>query len=268
MPREPPAGGVFASATPRKRLERRGTDRSRRPPAPGLRMAHLHSSARTATAADSELSRLFGEREARPRTSIDAWCLRIDRRAHASRRLPRAATMVRARSSRHRPFRHIATTRSRGASTIRRRVAWRPETCHRCVSGSFVPLVSWPPPRCAPLDPRRAASAPASTDLLVSFPSSRVSLSSRRTTPSSPRRSRRSTKSAQTCRSSSQTTSSSNGTSVWAKAGSAPPTEPSGEVRSPLARRPQIAFSSPKRARHAKKRTPNPIRESRTFSPL
>ena len=231
-------------------------------------MAHLHSSARTATAADSELSRLFGEREARPRTSIDAWCLRIDRRAHASRRLPRAATMVRARSSRHRPFRHIATTRSRGASTIRRRVAWRPETCHRCVSGSFVPLVSWPPPRCAPLDPRRAASAPASTDLLVSFPSSRVSLSSRRTTPSSPRRSRRSTKSAQTCRSSSQTTSSSNGTSVWAKAGSAPPTEPSGEVRSPLARRPQIAFSSPKRARHAKKRTPNPIRESRTFPPL
>ena len=50
--------------------------------------------------------------------------IRIDRRAHASfdasflsRRLPRAATMVRARSSpRHRLFRHIATARPTGSS--------------------------------------------------------------------------------------------------------------------------------------------------------
>lgn len=99
---------------------------------------------------------------------------------------------------------------------------------------------------------------------LVSHPSSRVSRSHRRrTTPSSPRRSRRSTRSARICLSSSRTTSSSSGTSAWAKAGSAQPTEPSGEVRT--RETPADGFS---RARHAKKRTPNPIRESRTFPPL
>ena len=77
------------------------------------------------------------------------------------------------------------------------------------------------------LDPHRLTSP-----RLVSHPSSRVSRSHRRrTTPSSPRRSRRSTRSARICLSSSRTTSSSSGTSAWAKAGSAQPTEPSGEVR-------------------------------------
>lgn len=102
--------------SPRKRLDPRGTDRSRRPPAQSADGSR-HSSARAATAAHTERSRLFGEREARPHTPTDAWGLRIDRRAHASRRLPRAATMVRARSSpRHRLFRHIATARPTGSS--------------------------------------------------------------------------------------------------------------------------------------------------------
>ena len=100
----------------RKRIDPRGTDRSRRPPAQSADGSR-HSSARAATAAHTERSRLFGEREARPHTPTDAWGLRIDRRAHASRRLPRAATMVRARSSpRHRLFRHIATARPTGSS--------------------------------------------------------------------------------------------------------------------------------------------------------
>ena len=99
-----------------KRIDPRGTDRSRRPPAQSADGSR-HSSARAATAAHTERSRLFGEREARPHTPTDAWGLRIDRRAHASRRLPRAATMVRARSSpRHRLFRHIATARPTGSS--------------------------------------------------------------------------------------------------------------------------------------------------------
>lgn len=106
----------FLDFLARKRIDPRGTDRSRRPPAQSADGSR-HSSARAATAAHTERSRLFGEREARPHTPTDAWGLRIDRRAHASRRLPRAATMVRARSSpRHRLFRHIATARPTGSS--------------------------------------------------------------------------------------------------------------------------------------------------------
>ena len=124
-----------------KRIDPRGTDRSRRPPAQSADGSR-HSSARAATAAHTERSRLFGERAARPRTPIEAWGLRIDRRAHAPRRLPRAATMVRARSSRHRPFRHIATARSRGSSAGRRRVVSRPETRDRRVSGLIVSVIA------------------------------------------------------------------------------------------------------------------------------
>lgn len=143
--------------------------------------------------------------------------------------------MVRARSSpRHRLFRHIATARSSGSAASRHRVVSRPETRHRRVPGSIASVTASPRSRRARLVPRRAASRPASTHLPAtrSHPSSRVSRSHRRrTTPSSPRRSRRSTRSARICLSSSQTTSSSSGTSAWAKAGSAQPTEPSGEVR-------------------------------------
>lgn len=143
--------------------------------------------------------------------------------------------MVRARSSpRHRLFRHIATARPSGSAASRRRVVSRPETRHRRVPGSIASVTASPRSRRARLVPRRAASRPASTHLPAtrSHPSSRVSRSHRRrTTPSSPRRSRRSTRSARICLSSSRTTSSSSGTSAWAKAGSAQPTEPSGEVR-------------------------------------
>jgi hypothetical protein len=251
----------------RKRIDPRGTDRSRRPPAQSADGSR-HSSARAATAAHTERSRLFGEREARPHTPTDAWGLRIDRRAHASRRLPRAATMVRARSSpRHRLFRHIAT-HVRQALPSRRRVVSRLETRRRRVSSSIALVTTNPRPRCARLVPRRAASRPASTDLPRLVPIvARFASHRRRTTPSSLRRSRRSTRSARTCLSFSRTTSSSNGTSAWAKAGSAPPTEPSGEVRRPHARRPHVAFFR-SRLRNTKKRTPNPIRESRTFPPL
>ena len=143
--------------------------------------------------------------------------------------------MVRARSyPRHRLFRHIATARPSGSAASRRRVVSRPETRHRRVPGSIASVTASPRSRRARLVPRRAASRPASTHLPAtrSHPSSRVSRSHRRrTTPSSPRRSRRSTRSARICLSSSRTTSSSSGTSAWAKAGSAQPTEPSGEVR-------------------------------------
>lgn len=143
--------------------------------------------------------------------------------------------MVRARSSpRHRLFRHIATARPSGSAASRRRVVSRPETRHRRVPGSIASVTASPRSRRARLVPRRAASRPASTHLPAtrSHPSSRVSRSHRRrTTPSSPRRSRRSTRSARICLSSSRTTSSSSGTSAWARAGSAQPTEPSGEVR-------------------------------------
>ena len=273
--------------SPRKRLDPRGTDRSRRPPAQSADGSR-HSSARAATAArDGAKSSLRRTRSATAHTDRRVGSAHRPSSAHASRRLPRAATMVRARSSpRHRLFRHIATARPTGSSAEVRSLSLshthtqrhththththtrHTHTHTRRVSGSIASVIANPRPRRARLVPRRAASRPASTDLPRLVPIvARFASHRRRTTPSSPRRSRRSTRSARTCLSFSRTTSSSNGTSAWAKAGSAPPTEPSGEVRRPHARRPHTAFfcSSPE---HEKTHTESHTRVSNVPSPL
>jgi len=251
----------------RKRIDPRGTDRSRRPPAQSADGSR-HSSARAATAAHTEqvVSSANAKRDRTHRPTRGVCASTVERTRRDVCREPRpwcARARLRAIVSSDTSRRHV-----RQALPSRRRVLSRPETRRRRVSGSIASVTANPRPRRARLVPRRAASRPASTDLPRLVPIvARFASHRRRTTPNSPRRSRRSTRSARTCLSFSRTTSSSNGTSAWAKAGSAPPTEPSGEVRRPHARRPHVAFLR-SRLRNTKKRTPNPIRESRTFPPL
>ena len=226
----------------RARAQRRRRTRSEVVSSANAKRDRTHRPTRGVCASTVERTRRDVCREPRP------WCARARLRAIVSSDTSR---------------RHV-----RQALPSRRRVLSRLETRRRRVSGSIASVTANPRPRRARLVPRRAASRPASTDLPRLVPIvARFASHRRRTTPNSPRRSRRSTRSARTCLSFSRTTSSSNGTSAWAKAGSAPPTEPSGEVRRPHARRPHVAFFR-SRLRNTKKRTPNPIRESRTFPPL
>ena len=253
--------------SPRKRLDPRGTDRSRRPPAQSADGSR-HSSARAATAAHTERSRLFGEREARPHTLTDAWGLRIDRRAHASRRLPRAATMVRARSSpRHRLFRHIATARPTGSSEpTPSRIAPRDASSARIgfdrvghresASATRAPR---PPPR-PRLDPHRLTSH-------VSFPSSRVS----RPIDAGRRQTRRGDRADQ--REAPGPAFLSAGRRHHRMGPVPGRRRVLHRLQSRLGRcadRTRDARTPPffARLRNTKKRTPNPIRESRTFLPL
>ena len=226
----------------RARAQRRRRTRSEVVSSANAKRDRTHRPTRGVCASTVERTRRDVCREPRP------WCARARLRAIVSSDTSR---------------RHV-----RQALPSRRRVVSRPETRRRRVSGSIASVIANPRPRRARLVPRRAASRPASTDLPRLVPIvARFASHRRRTTPSSPRRSRRSTRSARTCLSFSRTTSSSNGTSAWAKAGSAPPTEPSGEVRRPHARRPHTAFFCPS-PEHEKTHTESHTRVSNVPSPL